>query len=49
MTDYEEFERTIKNMQPRQKAFEIVKKEMKARGHWKNKPRGKPDAKYFKK
>lgn len=39
---YNELEKALKEMQPRQRLFELVKAEMKRRGHWKNKPRGNP-------
>lgn len=37
-----EVEAALKKMQPRQKLFELIKAEMKQRGHWKGLPRGKP-------
>jgi len=40
--DLTELQRALQLMQPRQKLYEIVKAEMKRRGHWKNKPRGNP-------
>jgi hypothetical protein len=40
--DYNELEQKLKETKPRQRLFEIVKKEMQRRGHWKGKPRGKP-------
>ena len=42
MIDYDELEQALQHMQPRQKIYELVKREMKLRGHWKNKPRGNP-------
>lgn len=38
----DEFKKIIKEMKPRQQAYEIVKAEMQARGRWKAKPRGIP-------
>jgi hypothetical protein len=40
--DFKELERMLKDMQPRQKLYELVKSEMQARGRWKAKPRGNP-------
>lgn len=40
--ELEKLARLLEEMQPRHKAFELVKKEMQKRGHWKNKPRGRP-------
>lgn len=42
MVDLEELERALAKMQPRQKLYELIKKELKSRGRWKNKPRGRP-------
>lgn len=42
MIDLIELERALREMQPRQKLFELVKREVKQRGHWKAKPRGNP-------
>jgi protein associated with RNAse G/E len=39
--DYNELEQKLKEMQPRQRLYEMVKKEVTRRGHWKNSPRGK--------
>jgi hypothetical protein len=39
--DYNELEKALRNMNERQKLFQIVKSEMLRRGHWKNLPRGK--------
>lgn len=36
----DEFKKIIKEMKPRQQAYEIVKAEMIARGRWKAKSRG---------
>ena len=33
--------RELEQMQPRQKLYELVKAEMKKRGHWKQLPRGR--------
>ena len=41
--DYNELERALSEMNPRQRLFALVKKEMVKRGHWRNKPRGKPN------
>jgi hypothetical protein len=38
--DYNELERELKKMKPRSKLFELIKSEMKIRGHWKNRVRG---------
>jgi hypothetical protein len=38
--DYVELQRALKDMQPRQKLYELIKAEMKRRGRWKNKDRG---------
>ena len=40
--DYIELEQALKDMKPRQRLFELVKQQMKRRGHWKPKPRGVP-------
>jgi len=42
MIDYEEIEKALREMQPRQKLYILVKAEMVKRGRWKNKGRGKP-------
>lgn len=42
MIDYSELEQELKAMKPRQRLYELVKKEMKARGRWKQWVRGKP-------
>jgi hypothetical protein len=39
--DYDEVERQLKDMQPYHKLYKLVQAEMKRRGHWKAKPRGK--------
>lgn len=36
-----ELERELQTMKPRSQVFELVKAEMKRRGHWKNKSRGR--------
>jgi len=41
MIDLTELERALKDMQPRQRIYEIVKAEMVRRGRWKALPRGK--------
>jgi hypothetical protein len=41
--NYDELEKALAEMQPRQRLFEIVKDEMKKRGHWKYLRRGKPN------
>lgn len=38
--DYEELERALAEMQQRQRLYELVKKEMIKRGHWKYLKRG---------
>lgn len=42
MIDLKELETALKEMQPRQAVFKLVKAEMKRRGHWKNLKRGRP-------
>ena len=42
MINYTELEQQLKLMKPRQRLFELVKKELKSRGHWKALKRGKP-------
>jgi hypothetical protein len=37
---YPGLEKELATMQPRQKLYELVKKEMQKRGHWKGAPRG---------
>jgi hypothetical protein len=40
MLDFNEVEQELKKMKPRQRLYELVKNEMKRRGHWKPKARG---------
>jgi hypothetical protein len=40
--DYIKLEKALADMNTRSKLFGLIKKEMQKRGHWKNKPRGKP-------
>lgn len=40
--NYEELERELKAMKPRQRLYELVKREMQKRGNWKGKTRGVP-------
>lgn len=42
MIDPKELESTLKDMKPWSPQFKLIKAEMIKRGHWKNKPRGKP-------
>jgi len=42
MVKAEELEKILADMRPRQKNYELVKKEMVKRGRWKNKSRGRP-------
>jgi hypothetical protein len=43
----DQLEQLLETMQPRQRLYEIIKKELKRRGRWKNLPRGKaPDPKH---
>ena len=42
MIDYGELARELRKMKPRQRLYELVKAEMKARGRWKPAPKGKP-------
>jgi hypothetical protein len=42
MIDYNELEKELKAMKPRQRLYELIKTEVKRRGHWKNYPKGKP-------
>ncbi len=42
MVKAEELEKILADMRPRQKNYELVKKEMIKRGRWKSKPRGRP-------
>jgi hypothetical protein len=42
MIDLVELERALQAMRPRQKIFELIKSELKRRGHWKAKSRGDP-------
>lgn len=39
--NYDELEKALADMKPRQRLYEIVKAEMVKRGRWKNAPRGK--------
>jgi hypothetical protein len=39
--DYAAIEKALEEMKPRSKLFGLIKAEMKRRGHWKNKPRGR--------
>lgn len=41
MIDFDELEYALGRMKPRQKLYNLVKSEMKKRGNWKDKPRGK--------
>jgi hypothetical protein len=41
MMDYDTLTKLLREMQPRQKMYELIKAEMIARGRWKAKPRGK--------
>lgn len=41
MIDLNELERALKDMQPRQRLYEIIKAEMVYRGRWKQLARGK--------
>lgn len=47
MIDPKELEQALRDMEPRQVIYELVKAEMRRRGRWKAKPRGKPDLKNF--
>jgi hypothetical protein len=38
--NYEELEQMLADMKPRQRLYELVKKEMVRRGRWKNRVRG---------
>jgi hypothetical protein len=38
--NYDELEQALKEMQPRQKLYELVRAEMVKRGRWKTAPRG---------
>jgi hypothetical protein len=38
--NYDQLEQALKDMRPRQRLYELVKAEMKRRGHWKNLARG---------
>ena len=40
MIDLKELEKALSVMQPRQQLYEIIKREMINRGHWKQLPRG---------
>jgi hypothetical protein len=42
MIDLQELARELHAMKPRQPLHELIKAEMKRRGRWKAKPRGKP-------
>lgn len=42
MIDLKELEQALERMTSRSVLFDLVKKEMLKRGHWKYKPRGKP-------
>lgn len=39
--DYEELTQALAKMRPGQRLYQIIKSEMKKRGRWKNKPRGR--------
>ncbi len=41
MIDPKELEAAVTVMKPRQRIYEIIKAELKRRGHWKNKAGGK--------
>lgn len=43
MLDYEELKKQIRSMTYRTKIYKVLKDELSAQGHWKNKPRGKHD------
>lgn len=43
--DFSYIEKLLKQMTPQSKLFKLVKAEMKRRGYWKNKARGKAFAK----
>jgi hypothetical protein len=47
--NYEELEKELAKMQPRQRLYEIVKSEMEKRGRWKKLPRGAVTLKNLKK
>lgn len=36
----QELEQALKTMKPRQQMYELIKRELKKQGHWKNLPRG---------
>ncbi len=46
MRDYKELVESIRIMTPRYKLFKVLKKELTARGYWKNHPRGNPKKGY---
>lgn len=39
--DYEELAKALAEMKPGQRLYQIIKSEMKKRGRWKNRPRGR--------
>lgn len=41
MINYTELAEALREMKPQQKLYELIKTEMKRRGHWKHKSRGK--------
>jgi hypothetical protein len=43
MIDLQELEQALREMQPHQKIYKVVKAALKEQGHWKNKKRGKPN------
>lgn len=47
MIDHMELEKALRAMKPRSKLYELVKKEMKLRGRWKAKARGKAFSKGY--
>lgn len=42
MIDYIELQRALEDMRPRQKLYELIKREMQRRGRWKKRDRGAP-------
>jgi len=47
--NYDDIEKALSKMQERHKLFYLVKAEMVKRGHWKGRPRGKPQPDNLKK
>jgi len=44
----DELRAEIRDMTPRTNLYKALKSELSMQGYWRNKPRGKPDARHFK-